>query len=79
MSHSAAIAGGERNHGWHARLRGRVCGGAPERCPGLLLHLDDVAVEHADIRVADGGRYAAVGDGKVAVKIGPGPWDPGAR
>ena len=31
-----------------------------------------------DIREADGGRYAAVIDGRVAVKIGPGPWDPGA-
>jgi alpha-amylase len=30
-----------------------------------------------DIRAADQGRYAAIVDGKVAVKIGPGPWDPG--
>jgi alpha-amylase len=30
-----------------------------------------------DIRAADEGRYAAVVEGKVAVKIGPGPWDPG--
>jgi alpha-amylase len=30
-----------------------------------------------DIRAADEGRYAAIVDGKVAVKIGPGPWDPG--
>ena len=25
----------------------------------------------------DGGRYAAIIDGKVAVKLGPAPWDPG--
>ena len=30
-----------------------------------------------DIRAADQGRYAAIVDGKVAMKIGPGPWDPG--
>jgi len=30
-----------------------------------------------DIRAADEGRYAAIVDGAVAVKIGPGPWDPG--
>jgi len=30
-----------------------------------------------DIQAADQGRYAAVVDGRVAVKIGPGPWDPG--
>jgi alpha-amylase len=30
-----------------------------------------------DIRAADQGRYAAIVDGKVAVKIGPAPWDPG--
>jgi alpha-amylase len=29
------------------------------------------------IAAADGGRYAAIVDGKVAVKLGPGPWDPG--
>ena len=32
----------------------------------------------ADIRAADGGRYAAIIDGKVAVKIGPGEWSPGS-
>jgi alpha-amylase len=31
-----------------------------------------------DIRVADNGRYAAIVDGKVAVKIGPADWSPGA-
>jgi alpha-amylase len=31
-----------------------------------------------DIRAADGGRYAAIVDGKVAMKIGPGDWSPGA-
>lgn len=31
-----------------------------------------------DIAAADdGGRYAAIVDGKVAVKLGPAPWDPG--
>jgi alpha-amylase len=31
-----------------------------------------------DIKAADGERYAAIIDGKVAMKIGPGAWDPGA-
>src|SRR5262249_27782359 len=31
-----------------------------------------------NIVVADDGRYAAIIDGKVAVKLGPAPWDPGA-
>ncbi|MFA6030681.1 MAG: glucan 1,4-alpha-maltotetraohydrolase domain-containing protein [Elusimicrobiota bacterium] len=30
-----------------------------------------------EIRAADGGRYAAVVDGRLAVKIGPGDWAPG--
>ena len=30
-----------------------------------------------DIAAADDGRYAAIVDDKVAMKIGPGPWDPG--
>jgi alpha-amylase len=30
-----------------------------------------------DIKAADGMKYAAQIDGKVAVKIGPGPWSPG--
>ena len=30
-----------------------------------------------DIAAADDGRYAAIVDDKVAVKLGPGPWDPG--
>ncbi len=30
-----------------------------------------------DIVAADDAKYAAIVDGKVAVKIGPGPWDPG--
>jgi alpha-amylase len=31
-----------------------------------------------NIAAADDGRYAAIVDDKVAVKLGPGPWDPGA-
>ncbi len=30
-----------------------------------------------DIAAADDGRYAAIVDGRVAVKLGPAPWDPG--
>jgi alpha-amylase len=30
-----------------------------------------------NIAAADDARYAAIVDGKVAVKLGPGPWDPG--
>ena len=30
-----------------------------------------------DIVAADDGKYAAIVDGKVAVKLGPAPWDPG--
>jgi alpha-amylase len=30
-----------------------------------------------DIRIADGGRYGAIVDGKVAMKIGPEAWSPG--
>jgi alpha-amylase len=37
------------------------------------LHRDSAA----SIAVADAGRYAAIVDGKVAVKLGPAPWDPG--
>jgi len=46
-----------------------------------LIRIRKAAGLHRDspvsIAAADGGRYAAVLDGKVALKLGPAPWDPG--